>query len=184
MRPIRPVLLFFAALTLPRLAPGAQAPLLEPGARVRLNAPGLGGRLTGTLVAWESDTLVVRVDGEGLGLIVPRDSITQIEVGGKRPMTLEGVGLGLLGGTLLALIASPDWVDENGDCTLPCLAYEVSPDAGTRVVVLSLLGALLGGLAGAATKVDTWTPVRLERLDVGPAPGGGLALGVGVRVSF
>ena len=182
MRPIQPVLSLLALLTLPDCAPGAQAPLLEPGARVRLSARGLGGQLTGTLVAWEFDTLVVRVDGEGLGLIVPRDSITRIDVRGERPMILEGVGVGVLGGALLGLIASPDWVDENGECMLACLAYEVSPDVGTRVAVLSVLGAVLGGLAGSGVKADTWTPVRLERLNVGPAPGGGLALGV--RFSF
>ncbi len=148
MRSIPPAVCLLAALTLPRAAWSAQAPLLEPGARVRLYAPSLGGRLTGTLVAWESDTLVVRVDGEaeGLGLVVPADSVTRLDVSrGKRPMTLEGAGVGMLGGALLALIASPDWVDENGECTLACLAYEVSPHLGTRVAVLSLLGALLGG---------------------------------------
>ena len=119
MRSIPPVVCLLAVLTLPRAAWPAQAPLLEPGARVRLYAPSLGGRLTGTLVARESDTLVVRVDGEaeGLGLVVPADSVTRLDVSrGKRPMTLEGAGIGMLGGTLLGLIASPDWVDEDGDC--------------------------------------------------------------------
>ena len=58
----------------------------------------------------------------------------------------------------------------------------MSPHLGTRVAVLGLLGALLGGIAGSEAKTDTWTPVHLERLDVGPTPGGGLALGV--RISF
>jgi len=72
-----PVLL---AVSRPTLC--AQAPRLEPGARIRFDAPSLGGRLTGTLVAWEPDTLVVRVDGyaQGLGLILPVDSVTRIAV--------------------------------------------------------------------------------------------------------
>jgi len=119
-----PVLL---AVSRPTLC--AQAPRLEPGARIRFDAPSLGGRLTGTLVAWEPDTLVVRVDGyaQGLGLILPVDSVT-------------------------------------------------------RIAVLGFTGALLGTIIGSETKKATWAPVHLERLNLGPAPDGGLALGV--RITF
>ena len=119
-----PVLL---AVSRPTLC--AQAPRLEPGARIRFDAPRLGGRLTGTLVAWEPDTLVVRVDGyaQGLGLILPVDSVT-------------------------------------------------------RIAVLGFTGALLGTIIGSETKKATWAPVHLERLNLGPAPDGGLALGV--RITF
>jgi len=175
-----PVLL---AVSRPTLC--AQAPRLEPGARIRFDAPSLGGRLTGTLVAWEPDTLVVRVDGyaQGLGLILPVDSVTRIDVRRERRMTLEGLGVGLLGGTLLALAASPDWLDENGNCTtLSCLAYKVSPHLDTRIAVLGFTGALLGTIIGSETKKATWAPVHLERLNLGPAPDGGLALGV--RITF
>jgi hypothetical protein len=147
-----------------------QGPRVQPGARIRFDAPSLGGRLTGTLVAWESDTLVVMVDGqaEGLGLIVAADSVTRLEVGSERPMTVEGMGVGLLAGALLAVVASPDWVDDNGDCTTaPCLAYKVSSDLDTRVTVLSLVGALLGGIAGSETKTHTWAQVRLDRVTMG-----------------
>jgi hypothetical protein len=133
----------------------------------------------------ESDTLAVRVDGqaEGLRLIVLADSISRIEVRRERSMTLDFAGVGLLTGTLVALTASPDWVDENGDCTpLGCRAYKVFPHLETRIVVLGLVGALLGGIAGSGEKTHTWVQVHLPRLNVGPAPGGGLALGV--RISF
>ncbi|MGB5081048.1 MAG: hypothetical protein WBO23_09940 [Burkholderiales bacterium] len=160
-------------------------PRLDPGTRIRFDAPSLGGRLTGTLVSWESDTLVVRVDGdaEGLALILPADSVRRIDVRRQRRMTLEGAGVGLVGGALLALVASPDWLDENGNClTLPCLAYEVSPHLDTRVAVLGFAGLLLGTIVGSETKTATWAPVHLERLTVRPAPDGGLALGV--RLTF
>jgi hypothetical protein len=150
---------------------------------VRFDAPSLGGRLTGTLVAWESDTLVVNVDGdpEGLGLVVPADSLTRLDVWRERRMTLEGLGLGLLAGTLLAVVASPDCVDEYGESTLAaCLAYKVSPRLDTRVAVLAGVGALLGVMVGSETKRRTWAPVRLEQLRVGPGPGGGLAFGVSI----
>jgi hypothetical protein len=174
-----------AFLALLRPAECTQAPRLEPGSRIRFDARSLGGRLIGTLVAWESDTLVVKVDGdaEGLHTIVPADSVTRLDVRGERRMTLEGAALGLLGGTLLALVADPSWLDENGDCTtLPCLAYEVSPNLDTRVAVLSVAGTLLGTIIGSETKRATWATVPLQGLRVGPTQDGGLALGV--RISF
>jgi hypothetical protein len=136
-------------------------------------------------VAWEPDTLVVSEDGqaEGLRLIILADSVSRIEVRRQRRMTLEGLGVGLLAGTLLAVAASPDSVDEDGNCTpLVCLAYKVSPNLDTRIAVLGLVGALAGVIVGSETKTHTWSPVQLERLVAGPAPGGGLALGV--RISF
>ena len=168
-------------LAVSRPAWGAQAPHLKPGARVRLDAPSLGGRLTGTLVAVDPDTLSLKLDGqaEGLNLIVLTDSVTSLEVRRERAMTLEGLGLGLLAGTLLAAAADPNWLDENGNCTTAsCLAYKVSPRFETRFAVLGSIGALLGIIVGSEEKKVSWAPVPL----VGPAPGGGLALGL--RLSF
>lgn len=185
VRSLLALLCSLAVLAVSRPAVCAQAPRLKPGARIRFDAPSLDGRLTGTLVAWVSDTLVVRVDGDaaGLNLMVPVDSVSRIDVYRERRMTLEGMSLGLLSGTLLALVASPDCVDENGDTqALACLAYKVSPHLDTRVAVLGGVGALLGTIIGSETKTARWAPVRLERLNIGPAPGGGLALGV--RISF
>ncbi len=179
------LLLPLAVLCAPRAAACAQARRVAPGERVRLDAPGLGGRVTGTLVAWESDTLFVRVEGDaaGLTLMLPADSVTHLDVRRERGMTLEGLSIGLLAGTLLAVVASPDWVDDNGECTtLPCAAYAVSPNVGTRVEVLGLLGAFVGGIVGSTAKKATWAPVQLDGLQVGRAPDGGLA--VGVRLSF
>jgi len=152
---------------------------------VRLDAPSVGGRITGTLLAREADRLIVSVDGDapGLGFIVPADSVTWIDVQRERRLTLEGAALGLLGGTLLAVGASPDCVDEYGESTaLACLAYQVSPNLDTRVAVLGGVGALVGVIIGSETRSRKWVPVQLEQLGVGPAPGGGLALGV--RLSF
>jgi hypothetical protein len=187
---MRPSLLLLGCLTVlgtSRPAVCAQSSRLKPGARLRLDAPTLGGRITGTLIAWEpeADRLVVSVDGDaaGLGLIIPTDSVTRIEVRRERRMPLEGLGLGLLGGTLLAAVASPDCVDENGESTaLACLAYKVSPRFDTRAAVLGGVGALVGLIVGSETTKRTWAPVHLEQLRVGPGPDDGLAFGV--RISF
>lgn len=131
-------------------------------------------------MAWESDTLVVTVDGDapGLALIVPADSVIRIDVRRERRMTLEGMGLGVLAGTLLAVVASPDLVDDNGNCTTAaCLAYKVSPHVETRIAVLGVVGALLGSIVGSSTKTVTWANLPLERLNVGVTQDRGLALG-------
>ncbi len=174
------------AVTRPALCAQASSrpPRLKPGARVRLDASSLG-RITGTLVAWELDTLVVTEDGqgEGLRLIILADSVSRLDVHREHRLTLEGTGVGLLVGTLFAVTASPDCVDEYGDSALvTCLAYRVSPHLDTRLAVLGGVGALIGLIVGSETRTHTWSRVPLERLEVGPAPGGGLALGI--RFSF
>jgi len=58
----------------------------------------------------------------------------------------------------------------------------VSPHLDTRLAVLGAAGTLLGVIAGSGEKKRSWVQVPLERLEVGPAPGGGLALGL--RISF
>lgn len=157
----------------------------SPGTRIRFDAPTLGGRLTGTLMDWEADTLRVSVDGyaPGLTLIVPADSVTKLEVGRERKLTLEGLGLGVLAGTIVVVIASPDVVDEDGNCaTVECIAYQVSPHMDTRIAVLGAVGALAGMIVGSMTKTATWVAVPLKRVEVGPTPDGGVALGL--RISF
>jgi hypothetical protein len=113
-------------------------------------------------------------DAPGLTLMVPADSLSRLDVQRERRMTLEGLGMGALAGTLLAVAASPDWVDEDGNCTIGCLAYDVSPHLDTRIAVLGGLGALLGAILGAETKAKSWIAVPLQQ--------GGVALGV--QISF
>lgn len=185
MRSLAALVWCLAALAATRPAVGQRVAGLGPGARIRLEAPSLGGQLTGTLVGWEFDTLRVRVDGDtpGLALIVPAGSVTRLDVRRERRMTLEGTGLGVLAGTLLALAASPEVVDEDGNCTtLECLAYHVSPRLETRLAVLGVTGALLGTIVGSETKTARWATVPWPRLSVGATPDGGLSLGV--RISF
>jgi hypothetical protein len=185
MRPLAALVWGPALLALSRSAECTQTPRLDPGARIRFDALGLGSQVTGTLATWESNRLMVRVDGDapGLLLIVPADSVTRLDVRYERRMTVEGAVLGLLGGTVLAAVASPDWVDENGDCTtLPCLAHKVSPNLDTRIAVLGVTGLLLGAIVGSEHKTATWVTVPLQQLNVGATPDGGLALGF--RIAF
>lgn len=182
---LRPAFLVSILLAIPKAAECTQANQLAPGARIRFDARGVGDHLTGTLIELQPDTLMVSVDGDafGLNLIVPVDSLKRLQQRGERTLAGEGLGLGVLAGTLVALVADPNALDEDGNCTtLECISYQVSSDVGTRIAVLALTGAVLGAIAGSRTKVDTWLTVPLERLQVGPTSDGGLAFGV--RISF
>jgi hypothetical protein len=177
------VLVWCAALlplARPRPAECTQAHRVEPGARIRFDALSLGNQFIGTLVSWESDTLVVQVDGDAndLSLLVHADSVTRLDVRRERRMAPEGMALGALAGALLALVASPDWVDENGDCTtFECIAYHVSPQLDKRLGLLTATGAVLGTILGASTKTPTWVRVPVQRLAIGATRDGGLMLG-------
>ncbi len=149
---------------------------------MRLDAPSQGGRLTGTLVAVESDTLVVREDGqaEGLRLIILTDSIARLEVRRERSMAFEGAGVGLFAGILAALAADPNWVDENGECTtLPCVAYKVSPHLDTRLAVLGVVGTLLGAIAGSGRRRTAGCKCRCSDSRLAPRRGAGWRWGCG-----
>ena len=162
-------------LSLARSAQCTQSPRLEPGSRIRFDAANLGLRLTGRMVRLEPAAMVVALDGDapGLSVIVPTDSISALAVRSERRMIAEGVLIGSLAGAAVGALASPDWVDEDGDCTILCMAYEVSPNVDTRMAVLGVAGAVLGAIVGAGTKTGSWIAVPLR---------GELALGV--RLSF
>lgn len=184
--PVRPFAALAWCCAVLTLAPPLQCAQRRPtpGARIRFDAPSVGERLTGTLVSWESDVLTVSVDGDapGLALMVPTDSVTRMDVRRERRMTLEGVGLGVLAGALVALAADPDWRDENGECTtVACIAYQVSPNLDTRLGVFGGVGALLGIIVGSESKTARWAPVSLRRLQIGPTQDGGLAFGMRIR---
>lgn len=119
--------------------------------------------------------MVVALDGDapGLSVVVPTDSISALAVRSERRMIAEGVLIGSLAGAAVGALASPDWVDEDGDCTILCMAYEVSPNVDTRMAVLGVAGAVLGAIVGAGTRTGSWIAVPLR---------GELALGV--RLSF
>jgi hypothetical protein len=152
-----------------------QGPRIDPGARVRFDAANLGLRLTGRLVRLESAAMVVALEGDapGLAVIVPTDSISALDVQRERRMIAEGVLLGSLAGAAIGALANPDWVDDNGDCTIMCLAYDISPNLDTRMAVLGLTGALLGGIVGAGAKSATWVAVPLHS-----------GVAVGISLSF
>ena len=157
----------------------AQVPSsIQAGSRVRLRARALGqGRVVATVLASESDTLVLKPDGEAAGLIVPWDSVADLEIGRWKTHELEGAVAGLLAGLLAAAAAGPCDYD---DCTLGEdlleAEYKIMPDFGTRAFVLGGLGLFLGAILGSDVKTEAWRPVVL--------PKGGGSVSLGLSFSF
>jgi hypothetical protein len=177
---IRPFHIMCAALfASPAIA--QRAPSIHAGGRVRLRSAAFGERgVTATVIVFESDTLVLKPDGEAAGLIVPWDSVGDVEIGTWHGHGLEGGLVGLLGGLAVAAAASPCDYD---DCTIGQVALEVTyrlmPDPKKRLAVLGALGLVLGAAIGDAAKTETWRP--LVRPAVTPSSsGGGVALGLSV----
>ena len=164
-----------ALLLLSRPAAATQSPRIEPGSRIRFDAANLGLRLTGKMVRFEPAAMVVALDGDapGLAVMVPTDSISALAVRHERRMVAEGLLIGSLSGVAIGALASPDWVDDGGDCTILCMAYDVSPSVDTRMAVLGVAGAVLGVIIGASTTTSSWVVVPMQH-----------DLAFGVRLSF
>ena len=164
-----------ALLSLTRSAECTQSPRIEPGSRIRFDAANLGVGLTGRMVRLEPAAMVVALDGDapGLAVLVSTDSISALAVQHERRMIAEGLLIGSLTGAAIGALASPDWVDDEGDCTILCMAYEVSPNADTRMAVLGLAGAVLGTIIGAGTRTSSWVVVPMQH-----------EVAVGIRLSF
>ena len=162
-------------LSLTRPAQCTQSPRIAPGSRIRFDAANLGAGLTGRMVRLEPTALVVALDGDapGLAVMIPTDSVSALAVHHERRMVAEGLLIGSLAGVAVGALASPDWVDDDGNCTILCRAYDVSPNVDTRMAVLGLAGALVGTIIGAGTKTSSWVVVPLQN-----------KLALGVSVSF
>lgn len=126
----------------------AQTPSLESGTPLRISAPGL--ELTGELVRWDADSLVVRPHPA-----VALSDVLQVErkvsrsrSGGAARGALWGAGVVAAVGALAA-----------GSC-------QACSSRGKEVLVVGVvmggLGAGVGALIGAAFPGNRWEPVQLE----------------------
>ena len=168
-----------ALLVLPQLV---AAQTLTPGSRVRFSHPGEGTR-TGTVVAFTTDTLEVRLAGRGEPARLPLDQLTRLDVsrGKRRHMAragvgfVVGVGVGAVGG----------YVSGTNDCSrqgLFCIDRRGSAFLGGAF--FGAIGGVIGLVAGVIP-TETWSRVPLVPPRVSLiAPVGSHGPAVGLRVAF
>ena len=153
------------------LVPKAWAAEDHPALGDTLRAYVAGGRVEGTLVTTDGQTLTLR--GTREESVVPFDSITRLDVKTRTSRgrhagrgALLGAGLGFL----IGFVATPEGGCENGrNCNL---------EAGT---ILGGFGSGLGALVGAALPTTRWRSIDTKGLRVSLAPGSrGAALRVAV----
>jgi len=152
---------------------------VSEGEPVRVATLDAGPRLYGVFVRVRNDTLYVRRDGETVG--VPTSQVRGIEVRRERT-ALEGMGhgmtigapIGLLAGYGLALgLEGGGW-----DCIDRC---------GENRILTAALGAAVGAgvgmLFGAELPGTRWERITPRpNVAVRPVPGGGVALGLDLKL--
>ena len=134
----------------------AQTPSLEPGTLLRVSARGID--LTGELVRWDADSLVVRShDAVALSDVAQVERrVSRSRSRGAARGALWGAGVGALVGTLVLL--ADEGCGGGSGCWIESRAGEVL--MGTAL--FGGLGAGVGALIGVSFPGDRWEPVQLE----------------------
>jgi hypothetical protein len=158
------------------LASPLAAQRLEPGARVRLRPPCPAGTpcipIIGRLERLTSDTIAV-LDTNGVLHTRALTANTRLDVShGMRRRILEGLGVGVLAGTLVGAILVAE-----------CRGPRSSGDDLCGLAVLFALppGILLGGIVGATMKTEWWLPPPERRIVLTPTRDG---VRIGMRMAW
>ena len=150
------------------------------GARVRVWTD-TASTVVGQLIDVRNDTLIVddkpQVSRRPY-VRVPVSSTIRLEVSDGRHVSARNVAWGTLGGAAAGLFAAGFVVDVLWDEFCPVDCGDPDPDYGR----LTLIGAGLGALIGAARRVDDWREVRTPaRPIIAPSSRGAT---VGISFSF
>ena len=173
-----------AGLLLPTVLTAQRQPIaLQPGDQVRITAPSQNlTRQRGTLLEKRADTLVVGLAVGGAlteprsRLLVPFGAITQLDVSvGRKGHLPQGLLLGSVGGGSIGALAGTQ-VDCSGYEQGLCMAYLGAIGAG--------VGAILGGVIGAAIRTERWTEVRIDRARLSIGAVSEYRLGLGLAFPF
>jgi len=172
-------------LLLPPSIPLAAQQTIAVGDRVRIIAPRFvtkapvvvivgpdERRLEGVLVARDSTTLSVRVEGEAEPVVVALASIKYLDVHHGHDVSAGNsafIGFGV-GASLGVIIGLADGSDPQGSL----FGLSAGSKAALLGIVLGGAGAALGALVGAASNTGTWESVPLTggRLSAAPILGG------------
>jgi hypothetical protein len=130
--------------------------------RVRVTA---GKRITGRLVAVDSEALTVVPDGSGNPMRIPLSSVSAAEVSeGKRSRTvadLAGVGIGFGAGLLTAVIAGHI---ATSNCRSDPSCHDILPGLGAAVIGFPVGGVATGMLAAHLIGREHWRSVPVTLL--------------------
>ena len=132
---------------------------VRTGDRVRLQLTPAGSaeqpsRFTGVLERVRSDSLAVRL-ADGSVVSVPLGRVRQLHVSdGRRPLTKQGIAVGLLAGAVGGAIAGLT-VEPNEYFPRPVVA-------AAGAAVFGLAGSVAGGVLGAVVRGERWSRVRTE----------------------
>ena len=163
-----PLLLIVA--TGPSPGPG----VLNVGTRVRASAPAISAApLVGTVTKLSSDAIELAVAGRDAPILLPRTSLSRLEVrtGHSRG---KGAKRGLMIGALAGAVVGGVGCRDSGDWDSWMCAAILGGMGGA-------LGAGVGGVVGAG---DHWTPVLIDRVELGIGPTPGVGLGLTMRLGF
>ena len=155
---------------------GAQADAAGVGARVRLT-PRQGLPVTGTVIAWRPDSIVVV--SEGGELAYARESFRGIEVhAGRGRDTWRGAGIGAgTGGAVGLILGYATSGPEPG-------AFENLETMGrmyTGGAIGLAVGGVIGAIVGSLHQSDRWRQVSMPAPRIVARPGGGAGAGVALR---
>jgi len=138
------------------------AAALKAGARVRVWGPAWRDEaLTGTLVSFAGDTLLLQAQGKADTLRVPRSGVTRLDVSrGSASRVGAGIKHGVIVGVIVGTVAGAAWCAAEYSCSS-------DEDAGANTLVAAFTGALVGlgsGLVvgaavGAARSGERWETV-------------------------
>lgn len=158
----------------------AQEAPVAPGTRVRVQAPPQwSGWVVGTVVAWESESLVLEPEDVGTPLTLARNQITRFDVyGGSKSKALLGAGIGFgvgVGWTVL-LLSSESICNSEETCD--------AGDWAKGIAIFGGGGAAIGALVGLLFRTDRWEAVPMEGIRVSFTPVYDGQPGLALSVSF
>ena len=136
---------------------------IEYGDRIRVSVTGLSKPIIGTLLALDTDSLVMRVEDKEHRLAMPLSSVGRLEVyRGQKSKEATGAAIGaavgVAAGIPIALSSSDQDCGDWGLCRAGNVSNFFSP------LILGVVGALAGKQIGQAIKVDAWEEVPLDEI--------------------
>lgn len=186
------LLLVLSALTLalstlaPRAAHAQAEPPPQPGARVRAAPPSsalLRHWTTGTLLAAEGDSLVIRPDGGGAPVVLRGASAATLQVShGRQSRGKVALRNGLLGGLAGLVAGSAVGAVAHRDGDGRGIANTSTEGASLVGSLAGLSGAAIGMATGLLQSGERWRTVTpgAPRADVRVRGDGGVAVGMSV----